>query len=457
MIAAVLPFPLERVASWLATFALHSTAVLAFAWLLSLVLARRLRGFQERLLRFSLWAAVVSASLQTFWLGAPPALAIPLASPVVAAAAEALASIEPTQIDAPALVLPRERSTPHFGTSPALSWAELTAGGAAVLALVGLAWLLLTALRLRGVLARRCPEEDPRVLAAAAEAARAAGWRQTPQLSRCDDLATPIAFGWLRPEICLPARAAELSTPSLRALLAHELAHLRAGDAMWMWCGAWLQALFPWQFLLPIVRRRWTNLVELRCDAEAARHASPTAVARCLIDVAEWLQAGARSPAIALGMAARPSALRQRVEAALQPQAADRPSRLLGIAFAGASLTALATAAPGVHCREPGRSVRIAEVPGAAEVADTAAGDSGVAVEAAATSARVPLDLEVQAVEAEFAALQADIALVQARYADQDDPDVHAVLTALDARVEALAELREQLLERLAERSNQPR
>lgn len=447
MIALSLPFAVEQAASWLGTFALHSTCIMAFAWLLSLALGRRGRSFQERLLRFSLWAAVVSSSVQLFWVGSGSPFAIPL--PVSEPEFAAVSSVRESSFDVPAAVqVPSTRSAVRAPQVSVAAIATFVAGG---LAMLGIAWLAITSWRLRCVLARRQPEVDPRVLATAAEAARALGWRQTPQLSRCDDLATPIAFGWIRPEICLPLRAAELSTPSLRALLAHELAHLRAGDATWMWCGAWLQALFPWQVLVPIVRRRWTNLVELRCDAEAARHATPTAVATCLLDVAEWLRVGYRSPAIALGMAARPSALRQRVEAALQPQDVGPPPRLVGFVFAGLSLTALATAAPGVHCAA--RRVPPQDQP--TDLAALEAFDGPTAADLAPP----PDDLgrEVSDVELEYAALQADVEKVHARLDASDDPELAFVLTALDERLQTLAELRDRLIAKLGNRSNQPR
>jgi hypothetical protein len=131
-------------------------------------------------------------------------------------------------------------------------------------------------------------------------------------------------------------------------MLAHEVAHLRGRDPAWMWAAAWLQALFPWQLLLIAVRRRWTRLVELRCDAIASEQVGPTAVARCLLDVAEWLQQPAPSPLLTLGMAQRPSALRERVEAALQGAPVARSSRLLQAACGSLVLGTLTFGAPGV-------------------------------------------------------------------------------------------------------------
>jgi hypothetical protein len=231
-----------------------------------------------------------------------------------------------------------------------MPWDLVIVAAAAVAALGGLVRLVLVQRRLVGLLAARGPEADPRILAAAASVARALGCSHSPQLSRSGALAAPIAFGWWRPEICLPDRAVHLADGSLRAMLAHEVTHLRAADPAWMWAGAIVQALFPWQVLFVPVRRQWTRLVELRCDAVAARHSSPTAVAQCLLDVAQWLRPV--PPAIvALGMAARPSALRERVEAVLAGAAPGHGHRASSWALGGASLSALTFLAPGVHTR----------------------------------------------------------------------------------------------------------
>src|SRR4029453_6772716 len=91
-----------------------------------------------------------------------------------------------------------------------------------------------------------------------------------------------------------------------------------------------------------------SRLIEFRCDAIAAQHSSPTAVARCLLDVAEWLRPEADTPLVALGMAAGASSLRARIEAALKPQRQSRPHRPLGMGWRGVSLSALTLVAPGV-------------------------------------------------------------------------------------------------------------
>jgi beta-lactamase regulating signal transducer with metallopeptidase domain len=334
---------------WLGTFAVHSTLALGAAWLVSVLLGRRALSLQENLLRVSLWLAVLSASLQCALRGVwtPELVLSPDVTTAAAPAPGVAALLAPASATA-------ANAIPWWGQWwGQLPWPTVVVGTAAFAALGGFAWLAIVHRRLRRVLRARQPETDARVLTTAAEVARQMGLQQSPQMSRSAGIATPIAFGFLRPEICLPVRVGELGAPSLRAMLAHEVAHLRAADPAWMWGAACLQALFPWQPLFVVVRRRWARLVELRCDAIAAQHATPTAVARCLLDVADWLRPVPEGTFMALGMAARPSALRERVEAALQG-ATHRPSRrAVARALGSFALGALTIGAPAVATERP--------------------------------------------------------------------------------------------------------
>jgi beta-lactamase regulating signal transducer with metallopeptidase domain len=409
---------------WLGTFALHSTCALGGAWLVGVVMGRRAMVFQERLLRFSLWAGLASASLQCALFGSPFGLSLPLPTVLVPAASPPVAALAE---------LPAERGLvpANVVASP---WPDLSLGAVVLavatgLALGGFVWLASVLLRLRAALRSREPETDPRVLAAAAEVARNMGLQHSPRLSRSAAVATPIAFGWLRPEICLPTRVGELGDEPLRALLAHEVAHLRRGDPGWTWLAAALQALFPWQLLLFVVRRRWARLVELRCDALAAQQSSSTAVARCLLDVAEWVRPGGAVPAGALGMAARPSALRERIEFALLDRPPERPRWALSLAFCGASLSSLTMAAPGV-------------------VSGSMAAPSDVAPPAAATEvpAADPTRQAFRSLEQEYIALAEQAAQVRAELeSGRVSPELEQLVSMLSRRLLVVERLRERL------------
>ncbi|MCB9884682.1 MAG: M56 family metallopeptidase [Planctomycetes bacterium] len=329
---------------WLGTFALHSTLALGFACVASWLLQGRALVLQERLLRLALWVPFVSSIAQQFGMGGRWAWGLSWSDPTMPLA---------TDLSNRAIELAGQWSGPSPVAAPApapveVPWSWLLLGMAAAFAILGVQWLWRSHARLQRVLVAREPETDARVLTIAAKVAGSLGMCRTPHLSRSPALATPIAFGWLRPEICLPARAATLGDGSLRAMLAHELAHLRRCDPAWMWFAAVLQAVMPWQPLLWLARRRWVRLVELRCDAVAARESSPAAVARCLLDVADWLRPNTPAQTFALGMAAKPSALRERVEAALAARDEGRPTRLGALVFAAGALAAMTFAAPGL-------------------------------------------------------------------------------------------------------------
>lgn len=434
--------------TWLLTFALHSTLALGGALAVAALLRNRALLVQEAALRWSMWAALVSATLQTTLLGSPWSWFAPLApepAPVVLLDPSlpqlSLAAAAPA---APAPIV--AVATVEAGWS----WQELVGVAALVAAGFGLVWLVLVQRRLRALLAGRTPETEPRVLAIAARAARSLGLQQSPRLSRSPDLATPIAFGWVRPEICLPERVDELDDASLRAMLAHELAHLRRADPAWMWAGACLQALVPWQPLLWFVRRRFAAIVELQCDAVAARHAGPTAVARCLLDVAEWLRPPRREPLGALGMAARPSALRQRVEAALRGVVLGEP-RPRRVHLLGGLLAGLLTfAAPGLATDASGaydgglRDDAPTTLPATAPPADAVGG---------AATAELPLRQLLAQLTAQQRELQREAAELRAALAASDDPEVRALETLLASRLQRLEDQRQRLVALLTDES----
>jgi hypothetical protein len=112
----------------------------------------------------------------------------------------------------------------------------------------------------------------------------------------------PVAF---RREICVPVRALrELPHDELRALLAHEAAHVMRRDAAWLIVSALVRTLGWWQPLNFLAASRLRLAMELCCDDRAAiGQRERDALARCLVKVAEWnvRDDGAALAAIASG------------------------------------------------------------------------------------------------------------------------------------------------------------
>lgn len=115
-------------------------------------------------------------------------------------------------------------------------------------------------------------------------------WRRTPRLVVSQDVSEPMACGVWSPTIILPAGCEQrLSIDELRALLAHEFAHLQRGDVAWLWVGRVLCSSFAFQPLNFIARRAWQAAAEVQCDDWAVAHdVSAVSLASCLAQVAEW-------------------------------------------------------------------------------------------------------------------------------------------------------------------------
>ena len=153
------------------------------------------------------------------------------------------------------------------------------------------------------------------------------------QLKLVTSRMSPAVCGWFRPVILLPeALAARLSPVQLRAVLLHELMHLRRGDLWVNGAQALLQVAYWWHPLLWVVNARVRRLREeavddavmlaLRDDAE---NYAPT-----LLEVARLALQRPRLSLGLVGIMESRSALRQRIERLLDFRA---PSRA-GVTFA---------------------------------------------------------------------------------------------------------------------------
>lgn len=96
------------------------------------------------------------------------------------------------------------------------------------------------------------------------------GGERTPLLYRNPLAATPMMIGIFRPAIILPGR--EYTNEQLRAVLLHELTHLRRKDVLVKWLSVFVVALHWFNPIVWLVRREIDRACELACDEAVIRN-----------------------------------------------------------------------------------------------------------------------------------------------------------------------------------------
>jgi hypothetical protein len=129
-------------------------------------------------------------------------------------------------------------------------------------------------------------------------------------------LAAPIAFGYFRPVIALPAGFAEDFDDCQReAMLAHEVAHLASGDSGWQLLADLAAVVLWWHPLVWWMRRRWRAASELAADEACLLvPRGADALAACLVILARRLDSRPRLAWLSMAGPGLRSALGQRVE-----------------------------------------------------------------------------------------------------------------------------------------------
>jgi HEAT repeat protein/beta-lactamase regulating signal transducer with metallopeptidase domain len=285
--------------------------------------------------------AAASADAMSAVPAVPPVPAVPAVPPVPRATAPVSSAVP---VPSPALPVP-----PQTLAVPRLSPAGLAFLGWAAVASAFLLRLAVLRARLLTALGERAPVLDPLVRARLEGLCRDVGHDREIRLTTADGLRSPVALGWT--EICLPAEALlELDAAQQRSVLAHELAHLRRLDPVWLVVGSVLEQLFFFQPLNRLARARMQEVAEFLCDDwAAARNGSGLDVARGLASVAAWLDGRATTLPLA-GMAEHPSQLLARVTRLLD-RSAEEVERLRPWHVGGMALLLLLTVfiAPGVR------------------------------------------------------------------------------------------------------------
>jgi type II secretory pathway component GspD/PulD (secretin) len=198
--------------------------------------------------------------------------------------------------------------------------------------------------------------------------------RRPVRLRLTDQPQSPAVCGLFRPVILLPRTLAEqLSPAQLRAVLLHELLHLRRGD-VWVNCAqALLQIAYWWHPLLWFANARIRRVREEAVDdaVMVALNDDAEAYAPTLLEVAKL---ALRRPLASLGLVGileSRSSLRQRIERLMD----FRPPRKAGLTL-GSALTVLGFAALAVPMGEAPAPTETAQTSGPPPITNSAASNS---------------------------------------------------------------------------------
>ncbi len=386
---------IEATAGWLLTVALHGGLFLAAAWLIDRNWRAPPNAWRELMWRVALFGGVITASVQPIagpspiaarWqlAGATPSTAIASAATAGWAADAQSISVGPPVVTARHSVVSTAATDTAAATPAALpfaaqrapSWPAWIVGVWLLGALFALTRVLRSLLNLRRALRDAAPATD----AAAAELAELVedAAVHAPRLLRLAGIGSPMATTGAR--IVAPAWALEsMDRRQLRAMLAHELAHIVRCDPQWKVASAFWRALF-WFLPAGFAQRRLDDLAELACDAFAVRQTGNAhGVAECLAACAEH-QLGGSAYALAAAMAVHESSFGHRIECLLEgvsmqtivPGVRSRALALIVLAGAGLGLPTIsllgpqiASAAPAPQKQQPAAK---AEAPGHSSV-----------------------------------------------------------------------------------------
>jgi beta-lactamase regulating signal transducer with metallopeptidase domain len=367
---------LDTLVAWLLTYAVHSTVLIAAAWVAAVGLARmactsrRLRdglpAIRERLWKLALVGGLVTAGAQTGFGIDPWGLQLALRTRI--AHAETAPTAGPSAPETAPATHARHASAagpaaifaqvpPPVTSEPAA--APVWSGGwvGIVLALWG-AGVLFGLMRWAcqwNRLLRNLDDREPIVSGHVYEIFQhlrlRSGTRADVRLSAAPGLNAPITLGVRRCEICLPPRVAtELQHDEIGALLAHELAHAERRDPLWVVACRAIEVVFFFQPLNRVCSSWLSDEAEYLCDDRAVvRIGERVALASCLTEIAGWI-VHSTPTRLAPGMAAPGTRLSLRVGRLLDedhdPNAAPNP-RWFTLAVAPAALS-VALLVPGV-------------------------------------------------------------------------------------------------------------
>jgi beta-lactamase regulating signal transducer with metallopeptidase domain len=304
---------MARLGSWLSAEVMHALgwALIHSLWqcLGLAALAAVLMAFSRRpsiryLVATGALVLMLAAPVATFLVlmeqDAPAhALLHPSPAPPVFTASASMAAADGTPIALGAIPVPTYSQT-YFDPSRFLAPDYLSPGILPWLVGAWLCGVALLSLRLAGAFllleykrSRQFNLPSPNILAVAHELQRQLGLSRVIRYLECGWLQAPAVIGWIRPIVLLPVRALTgLSETQLRAVIAHELAHIRRLDAFVNLLQILVETLLFYHPAIWWLNRRIRAERELACDEIAVRLTGDRiAYAKALTLMAEWEKA----------------------------------------------------------------------------------------------------------------------------------------------------------------------
>lgn len=334
------------VLEWLLTYAIHSTALIGGLLCLTLFpIGRRvLAAHSTWFWRFALVGGVITASLQSLRSEAPVTGSVRLDGNRQAHTMVRM-EIAREHSTAAEWATPRDRTTINASITVTPSWPLIALACWLVIASSLLVWFFVARSRFLKTIGPRRNADHTLAANALRYLIREGGITHPVILTLSERLTSPVALG--DDEICLPERAlAELDPIRMESIIAHELAHLVRRDPLWLTISRVIEAVFFFQPLNIIARRRMQESAEFASDAWASSRVSrPLDLAHCLARVAEWTIAAPRLPVPAMAER-RGAVLVRRVErlttGRVIPEVAPGRALRLSAALALAALIFLA-------------------------------------------------------------------------------------------------------------------
>lgn len=260
-------------------------------------------------------------------------------------------------------------ATTASASSPLLNGLSIVFVVWAVVVLVIAAWLGYAAMLVKRIVNRSRPLDSEDWLTPLWEVSDRLALDEPPRLLRSEDAKMPFACGVFTPTIVLPAECDTWSLDRRRAVLLHELAHVRRHDLVGHTLGR-LACAFYW--FHPLV---WTAAKQLRSESERACDdlalacgARATDYAEHLLDIVTSVR-GDATPSVALAMARRKE-FEGRMLAILDPELRHvSPSRKQSMALIGSlAMIAIIVGAAAPAPRAPiGQKSEVAAAPTVAD------------------------------------------------------------------------------------------